>query len=299
MSASVLKNSVKREGQCAIRSANGMPILDETYSFIVVCTNKDEEYTSVLNATGLPYVGVTVSPSGYGVCKTKSGTRRTDNPLYWDVVCQFSSEVDERQSGQDPTTDPNVWVPIYETKFERLQEVVTKDLNDRPVANSAGQVFPVGLSIGRHIPVWEFFQFESLTGPESDETIIDRNETINEGSFKNRDPETLLLTVMSSVVGFYYGQRRRLTQYSLKYNERKWTHKRLDTGTYYVDGSIVGPTGQLRKFPYEDDGTPARVINGPLNGSGNKATSSWPDVPEPAILSFDIYPKISFSFLRV
>ena len=212
MSASILKNSVKREGQCAIRSANGMPILDETYSFIVVCTNKDEEYTSVLNATGLPYVGATTSPSGYGVCKTKSGTRRTDNPLYWDVVCQFSSEVEEKSSEQNPSVDPVTWVPIYETKFERLPEIVTKDQSGTSIANSAGQPFPTGLTIARFIPVWEFYQIEP---PISDETLIDRNETINSATFKGRAAKSLLLTVMSSQVGFYYGARRRLTQYSL------------------------------------------------------------------------------------
>ena len=282
MSASVLKSSVKREGQCGIRSSKGMPILDETYSFIVVCTNKDEEYTSVLNATGLPYVGVTVSPSGYGVCKTKNATRRTDNPFYWDVTSTFSSEVEERSDNQDPSTDPTTWVPIYETKFERLQEIVTKDLSDVAIANSAGQPFPVGLTIGRYIPVWEFFQLEASV---SDETIIDRNEKINLNIFKGRDPETLLLTVMSSVVGFYYGQRRRLTQYSLKYNDRKWTHKRLDVGTIYL---LSG----AQKAYTDSDG---KVINGGLDGAGAKVAVGDP----PFVLEFDQFEKISFSFLRV
>lgn len=284
MSASVLKNSVKREGQCAIRSSKGMPILDETYSFIIVTTDKDEAYVSVLDAPGVPLVGITVSPSGLGVCRTKTATRRTDNPYYWDMVCQFSSEVEERSDNQDPSSDADVWVPIYETKFERLQEVVTKDLDGTAIANSAGQPFPVGLTISRFIPIWEFFQFEAAV---SDETVIERNETINTSTFKGRDPETLLLTIMSSVVGFYYGRRRRLTQYSLKYNDRKWTHKRLDVGTVYKSGTTF--------LPYLDDGTPARVINGGLDGSGAKVAVGDP----PATLEFDIYRKISFSFLRI
>ena len=154
MAATILNNSTKRDGACAIRQSNGMPILDETYYFIVVCTAKDEPYTSVLNATGLPLVGVTLSPSGYGICKSKTATRRTGNPLYWDVACTFSSEVDERSGNQNPTTDPTTWVPIYETKFERLSEIVTKDLNDVSFANSAGQPFPQGLTVSRFFPVW-------------------------------------------------------------------------------------------------------------------------------------------------
>jgi len=150
MSATIVGSATKRDGSCAIRSSKGMPILDETYYFLVRCTAKDEPYVSVLNATGLPYVGVTVSPSGYGVCRSKSATRSTDNPLYWDVQCDFSSEVEERSDNQDPATDPTTWVPIYETKFERLSETVTKDLAGTSIANSAGQanLSPIDLKVG-------------------------------------------------------------------------------------------------------------------------------------------------------
>lgn len=284
MSATIVGSATKREGSCAIRSSKGMPILDETYYFLVVCTAKDEPYVSVLNATGLPYVGVTVSPSGYGVCRSKSATRSTDNPLYWDVQCDFSSEVEERSDNQDPATDPTTWVPIYETKFERLSETVTKDLAGTSIANSAGQPFPQGLTISRFIPVWEFYQIET---PISDETLIARNETINSGSFKGRAAKSLLLTVMSSQVGYYYGAKRRLTQYSLKYNSRLWTHKRLDIGTIYLSGGD--------RLPYLDDGDPQRVINGGLNGSGAQVSAGSP----PATLTFEMYTQDSFSFLRV
>ena len=283
MSTSILKSSAKREGQCSLRSANGMPILDETYSYIVVATAKDEPYVNVITTAGLPLPGITISPSGFGLCKTSNATRRTDNPLYWDVTCQFSSEVEERSSQQDPSTDPTEWVPIYETKFERLQEVVTKDLAGTAIANSAGQPFPVGLTVNRFIPVWEFFQIEP---PISDETLIDRNETINSATFKGRAAKSLLLTVVSSQVGFYYGQRRRLTQYSLKYNSRLWTHKRLDVGTVYLSGG--------NQEPYLDN--KGNVINGGLNGSGAKVTTGDP----PAVRTFEQYTQVAFaSFLRI
>ena len=280
---SIVSNSIKREGDVAIRSSGGMPILDETYYYLVVGSSKSEAYLSIINTPGLPLVNTTVSPSGYGICKTKSAKQREANPIYWDVTCHFSSEVDERQNNQDPATDPVTWVPIYETKFERLQEIVTKDLNNKAVANSAGQPFEVGLTIGRFIPVWEFFQLES--GSITDEQMADRNETINSSTFKGKPAKTLLLTIMSSVVGFYYGQRRRLTQYSIKYNKRKWKHKRLDVGTVYLEGTF--------HLPYLDkDGN---VMLGGLNGAGLKVAVGDP----PATLEFDIYDDISFSFLRI
>jgi hypothetical protein len=285
MASWIVDNSQTRDGSATVSNSNGMAVLNETYRYIVQTDNKSTTRIEVLYGTpGLPRANQTVSAFGAAVCIGVDAFRRADNPLIWDVTATFSSEVEEGQDSQDPESDPTVWVPIYETKFERLQEVVTKDQSGTSIANSAGQPFQVGLTIGRFIPVWEFFQFEPAT--VTDEQIIDRNETVNNASFKGRAAKSLLLTILSSRVGFYYGARRRLTQYSLKYNDRLWTHKRLDVGTIYL------ATGQRKPYLDDDNRT---VILGSLNGSGGKAAAGSP----PATLEFDIYPSISFSFLRL
>jgi hypothetical protein len=74
----------------------------------------------------------------------------------------------------------------------------------------------------------------------------------------------------------------------LKYNDRKWTHKRLDTGTVYYDAVLD------KMKDYVSDGTPQRVYNGPLDGAGGVVAKGEP----PFVLEFSIYPQISFSFLR-
>lgn len=286
MSTSVKDGTVKRDGSVRLRSQKGVPILEETYSFLVVATSKSESYLSVIGTAGLPVVGLTLSPSGFGICQTKNATRRTDNPYYWDVTCEFSSNVDENTGGNqnDPYTSPTAWIPVYETKFERLQEVATVDANGDPIANSAGQAFPDGITVTRKIPVWEFFQFEPAT--VSDQTIIDRSETVNNATFKGRAENTLFLTVLSSVIGFYYGTRLRLTQYQLKYNRKNWLHKRLDVGTVYFSGSAL--------LPYADDD--GNVIMGSLDGGGGKVTAGDP----PAVLEFAQYPSLDFgTFLRI
>lgn len=271
-----------RPGQASLRSRGGQPILEETYNFLVKAESKTTSRINVLSTPGLPIVGVTVSAFGYSVCNGKSATRRENQPLYWDVSTTFSSEVDERQNNQDPQSDPQTWVPIYETKFERLQEIATKDQNGDAIANSAGQPFENGVMRSRFIPVWEFWQFENAS--VSDETIIARNEVVNSDVFKGRAAGTLLCTVMSSVIGFYYGNRRRFTQYAIRYNSENWKHKRLDVGTVYLD------TGA--QLPYEVKG---EVILGSLNGSGAKVTPGDP----PAVVEFDVYATANFaSFLR-
>lgn len=272
-----------RPGQGRIRSSGGIPIVEETFHYLVEsdADPTTETRLNVLATSGLPIVNLSIGSSGLSVCRSKDAVRRENQVHLWDVVATFTSEVQE--NGADLSTDPNTWIPVYETKFERLQEVVTKDLDGTSVANSAGQPFENGLTIGRFIPYWEIFQFESAG--VSDETIIDRNEIINSNVFKGRPAKSLLLTVTSSVVGFYYGYPRRLTQYQIRYNSRLWTHKRLDVGTVYIGG---GGTHS----PYLDED--GNVMLGGLDGNGAKVAVGDP----PETLEFEIYEKKSFNFLR-
>lgn len=284
MSTSIKDSSVKRSGECSLRSSGGMPVFDEQYSYIVVATSKSESYDAVITTSGLPMPGVTVSPSGYGLCKAITASRWEENPYYWTATASFSSEVDENQNNQDPRTDPVAWLPVYETKFERIQEIVTKDKSGATIANSAGQPFETGLTTSRFIPIWEFFQFESAM--VTDETIIERNETVNSAVFKGRAEKTCLLTIVSSSIGFYYGRKLRLTKYQCRYNSKKWTHKRLDVGTVYKSGSDL--------LPYLDKNK--NVILGGLNGSGAQQTVGT----APYVLEFDQYESKRFQdFLRI
>lgn len=274
----------QRQGRGAVRSSGGVPILDETYHYLVVMASATANRVDVLNVSGVPIVGVTQSANGYAVCRTVDAVRRENQVLYWDVTATFSSEVEERQGTQSVSGNPTEWVPIYETKFERLQEVVTKDTNGDAIANSAGQPFENGMLRSRFIPIWEFYQFEPDT--VSDETVIDRNEVVNSAVFKGKAVHTLLCTVLSSVVGFYYGSRRRLTRYALRYNVDNWKHKRLDVGTVYLDDG--------KHKPYLDDN--GNVILGGLDGSGAKVAVGT----EPAVREFDMYTEVDFAtFLRV
>lgn len=274
----------KKEATSRIRSSGGVPILDETYHWLVEADSLTATRLSVLATTGLPQVGITVTSGGAAVCRSIDATRRVEQRLLWDVTAEFSSEVDERQGTQSVQGDPTEWIPIYETKFERLQEVVTRDAAGTCVANSAGQPFENGILRSRFIPIWEFFQLEAST--VTDEQVIARNEVVNDAVFKGRAIKTLLCTVLSSVVGFYYGDRRRLTRYALRYNWDTWKHKRLDVGTVYLSSGA--------HKPYLDSA--GNVILGGLNGAGAKVTTGSP----PSVLEFDLYSTATFaSFLRL
>lgn len=274
----------QRPGEVSLRSAKGMPVLDETYYHLVRADSPNANRVDILATAGMPIVGVSTSAWGFSVCKSVKATRREDQVTLWDIVSEFSSDVEESQNSHNPATDPTAWIPIYETKFERLQEIVTVDSDGDAAANSAGQPFENGIIRARFIPIWEFYQFESAS--LTDEQVIDRNEVLNNNTFKGRAAKTLLLTVMSSVIGYYYGARRRLTRYSMRYNSKTWRHKRLDVGTVYLDAGA--------HKPYLDDA--GNVILGGLNGSGGKVTVGDP----PAVLNFDLHTAVDFSsFLRI
>lgn len=293
MTTSIRGYIPKREGSARIRSNKGTPVYECSYTWIVVATSKTEDYLDVLNTSGLPIVGVTVEPTGYAVCTSKNAVRRAENPLYWDVTCEFSSEIDDRSGSQggpsgpggggggETGNNPEAWVPIYETKFWQHQELVTIDANNDPVVNSAGQPFPTGITITRFLPMWEFFQIEPAS--TTDNQILARCEVVNSNTFKGRDPHTLLCTVLSSVIGRYYGSLRRLTQYQLKYKPDNWKLKRYDTGTQY---NTAPPIEII------DAG---KLVN--LNGSGRLTDNDGRDPP--SILEFDVYTPVSFSFLRI
>lgn len=297
--AAILNNSTKRVGSVRIRSQNGIPIIEETYSYIVLAESLTESYKSIAQAAGLPRVNSTRSAGGLTLCQSIKGDRRSATALYWDFTAEFSSAVKEDNDGgggggTDPDTDPTTWIPVYETKSERLQEIVTEDSAGKAILNSAGDPFETGTTRTRLIPIWEFFQFEKAT--VTDEQILERNEVVNKTAFLGRDPKTLLLSVERSTIGFYYGKRRRLTKYSLKYNSETWVHKRLDVGTSYKTAAGV-------RKPYEIDGV---VILGALNGTDGQPSGGFDANNKPindkaatGKLKFDLHEVKEFrSFLR-
>lgn len=287
MAAQVLGSSTKREGGTSIRAQGGLPVVEDKYHFIVLADSVDEPYDNIRNAQGLPKIGDAFGPVMRVVAV--EANRRPNAARYWDATVTVSTNVEEGQDSFDPTSDPTVWVPVRETKLERLTEALVKTKDNEAIVNSAGQGYEQGLLIPRYIPVWEFYQFEPVT--VTDETIADRCETINDRVFKGRPKQTLLLNVESSVLGFFYGRRLRLTFYTLKFNKENWLHKRLDGGTWYLSGAA--PNQTRKAFKDDDDDA---VHFGLLDGSGGKL----PIGDDPVFNEFEIYDELDFaSFLRI
>ncbi len=279
----------KNDGGIRASYERGIITREEDWHFQVRADSLTQDRGTILFGTpGLPTIGLTVF-NGM-ICKSGDATRHPDDRLRWDVVFTFTNAQDEDNQGQGASTgDPTLWVPIRRTLYDRLEEAFDKDVNGKANVNSAGEAFMTSITIGRKIPVWEFTQWESAA--ITDEVLIERNETVNSTTYKGKAAKTLLLTIVDSVVGFYYGYRCRMTTYRLAYNVKKWTLKRLDAGYNYKDGADLVPYRNKK-------GTD--VILGPLNGSGGRSLLGDGSPGVPATLEFDIYQSTNFaSFLRI
>ena len=269
-------------GSVELAIKNGGPVWRQSQGYRVEADSDDPQYSSILLTSGLPIPMTTFTDDGLMICQSLGADRIPKHRRLWEVTAEFSSEVEQSQN----TQFPEEWVPIYELKKERVQEPSFFDRSGNAITNSAKQRFPQGLVLTRYLPVWEFFQFEPAS--LSDEQMLTRDEVVNSTPFKGRAAKTLLCTITSSVIGFYYGRLRRLTQYRIIYNVRNWRDKRLDTGTQYLDGGV------LKDYTI---GTPPNetIIEGNLNGSGGKQTVGL----DAATLEFDRFEQIDFNtFLR-
>jgi hypothetical protein len=271
--------------------SNGQTVVEETYHYIVEADSNNDSRLAVSLCPGLPQVGITYSSGGIALCKSITGSRRQENPKIWDFTCNFSSEVD--QNNQNPTnTDPETWIPIRRTMFEKFETQEFKDINGKVFANSARQPFADGITRVRYIIAWEFDQFESAT--VTDQDIAERTEIINSSTYLGYPPKTLLLRVMDSVVGFYYGKRRRLTKYRMMYRPDDWDLMVLDKGDYYRDAND-------KKVPFPD-GVGRGDFVGFLDGKGKELTFADPNDPQPNEFKyrlFQVYPDYGFAnFLR-
>lgn len=282
MATTIVDNSEKRNGSARVRVSNGHLVYEEDWEFLVESDTRFEDRNVVLGTPGLPVPLVT--GRGSMICQTLSVERREVQPRLWDVKASFSSEVQEGTNPVDPgqPEDPAIWIPVRETKYEILEEIARFDREGKAYLNTAGDPIEVGWTAKRLIPVWEFWQFDQIS--VTDEILAEQNETYNQAVFKGKQPFTLLLHVGHSSVGFYYGFRRRLTQYFLWYNKKTWGRDVPSQGWKSIENGVKEPI----------------LIKGvPHYGNLDEDGAYVPEPGEPYTIKFDEYEPSDFAFLRI
>ena len=280
----------KRQGEVTIRRVRGRNVIEGPIYYRVIATNKFESRLSICQTPGLPIVGLTISLS-LGLCKSKHAVRHPLQPLEYEVICVFSSEVEEgtdpstQQSGSGGSADPTTWIPIAEGSFEDYEELFVYDRSEPPrlFKNTAHQRFAEKISLPMTIVRWDFFQFEPATLTLAQ--IADRNDTVNASPIFGAATKTLLLKLNKWTLGYYYTTRCWLIEYTLRYKKNGWLFKIPSTGTQYYSG------GELKDYLSKD----GSIIEGNLDAAGNRVA----DGTEPYVLEFNRFSTSTFSFLRL
>lgn len=271
----------KREGSGRVRKSKDTLLFEETYSFSVYTDDLATTRLQVLSASGIPVIGQTLSAGGRAVCISLSAERNPANAYEWNVTAEFSSEVEEDSSGSDAGqgTNPTDWIPIAEMSFETYQFYRQFDINKKPYVNSAGFPFSGGIPETKTIAKFDFDQFEASTLKLED--IIDRNETVNLGSFLGKPQMTWKLSITNAKLGFYYGYKCWRISYSLAYNPETWIVEICDKGPYFWQAG--------KKIPFSTV-APQQNHVGLLNGQGGPAPQNTP-----SYITFEQNRKLRFS----
>jgi len=311
-----------REGDVTLGYQNKQLVVNETYNYKIRVsvsggtTYLDVDRAGILNTVGLPIPRLSTSPSGMGTCTNTSATRDPQNVSIWNVKATFSSSVEDNSQDSDPSTNPTTWVPLRETYLEAFDTVLFKSVNDKPLVNGAAVPFANAQSIPKDNIRWDFAQFESSS--VTDEYIADRNNKLNNASYKGRAKHTLLLKIRSSVVGRYYGSLRRLTEYSLVWNPDNWHRKIANVGNSFrvVEGADyktcpyvyakdkdvihVGPLGFKNYLYNEDLDYEAGLPSGGVDTIGGVAYAREVATPRIYFIERQVFEDTDFSsFLRI
>lgn len=285
----------KRTGSSAVRMDDGIGIVfSDTYEFLVEASSKETRRSQILLDTpGLPIVGFTLTENG-GICKSKSASRNEDHPLYWEVKCEFSSEIDNQQ--QDPNSgdpsDPTTWIPLASIGIESHSEEATVDAEGNAIVNSARMPFDYSVNLSENITTMRFWQYEDDNQSFFRTNVFKRDGVCNANDFQGFPSYTLLLNVESATFGYYYGKRCWKVEYVIKYKRSNWNVKLLDIGPMHKKNPGVDDT----LVPFRTDGDGIRYI-GKLESNGGKR----PDNLDPRVIErLVFYGTANFQgFLRV
>lgn len=281
-----------REGQASVKRGQGTTLTySSTYHFLVVADDKLTSREEILFGTpGLPIVGVLY---GYiqAVCTGIDATRKKDEPKYWDVTCTFETgRESQRQPATDPESqDPTTWIPVFVVdSFETRDKVlkIDKSASPKKCVNSANTPFGDPLTQTHTLCSFSFTQFEnsSIAGPLTLDTILNRNESVNEIAFAGYAARTLKLNVTKAEEGYFLNVPCWRIEYRITYDRDTWDEKRLDVGPIcIVSGKKVACMDEQRQFK----------IVGNLDGSGAQTYG------DPAELTFRTRLELGFeTFIR-
>lgn len=108
--------------------------------FLVITDNPLTESVEVLAAGGIPAYGAVYlvgSSSAAAYCLDRKANQQADDPLGWEVVCRYTSNLPEL------ATSPLSRPPVVSQTMEYLEEPCGEDLDEEPICTSAYEPYDV------------------------------------------------------------------------------------------------------------------------------------------------------------
>lgn len=278
MPAPYIKGEATKGSTSARKDGNNIVITDTFYYNVIA--DKDATRDEVRNTSGLPIINFSRLANG-AICTGKDAERDEKQPRVWRVTCTFETIPPDQDQNEDSTPDPTTWIPKWGGSLQSYDFYGGLDADGDPVLNSAGRPFSDATAIKKSLISMQFSQYESSSLTLNQ--IGDRNDTVNNNTFKGFPAKTLLLNVRGFEFGTFYGYDCVRIDYAVTYKKETWIEKRLDIGYEYKEGGVLKPafSGGAR-------------IEVRLNGSGGKLADGAPDV----FIDVKQYREINFSFLR-
>jgi hypothetical protein len=292
MPSEIVGQSELRDGSGSVKAGKLQTLIfTSRYRYIVLASSKDVTREEILLLTpGLPIINLVYGPTNQK-CMSKTANRMAVNPLYWEVIAEFESgQEDQKQSPDNPDSpDPVTWIPLFKIdSFETKQRVLHEDFSNPPkkIVNFAKQPFAEPLTRTVTICSFSLVQFEDASQDINE--IMDRNDTINQSSFRGRAAKTCKLNVTGAELGYFGFFPAWRISYKVTYDPDTWETELLEVGSVYKD---VADGGKIK--PYLDETNSHRIV-GKLKADGDKLGYT----ADPLTSKFLTYKQISFDFIR-
>ncbi len=214
--------------------------------FVVQTDNMNDGPATVMAASGIPkpfdtYTSGNDSDSS-AQCISIQPVPRSQEPMIWDVVCNYSTQVPAGGGGNNGPKTPTERPTKYGMSFTTITRILTQDYSNPPraILNSAGQQFHPPLEQEIYLPVVTAQKYE-------DQLLVGYarayNGTVNSNEFSINEltlpPEVALFHMRQSPY-FENGVSYWDTIYEFILNWDGWNAKPLDQGTMeLVDDGVT------------------------------------------------------------
>jgi len=261
-----------------------------TRQFQLVVAQPDANPAEIQAYNRLPALYAPYSCGGIvdvlALCKRKRPKQLKIDPRAWEITCEWSTldiNPDQNQNNDQPIENPLDRPPVVGWDTEIYQRPLEKDIDDNPIANTAGQPFDPAIEVDDARLVMTV-QRNELTFDKR--TMAKYLNKLNADPFVGFDKRLAKFHKFSATTQFENGLRFWSVNYIIHFRDEDWDREIIDAGFYEkIDGQLAIIKDRAG-FPVSEAAF--------LNGHGRHV----PSLPA-HFLTFKVYKDIKFKPLKL